>query len=65
MRVEAEVALVVRQVRQHAREDDAVNVYPMKLNMSSARTSVWTSVVGGAGGWESEQVRPAHGPRIT
>ena len=64
MRVEAEAAVVVRQVRQHARADDAVNVCPMKLNtwrMSSARTSV----AGSVGGWESERVRPAHGPRTT
>ena len=59
MHVEAEIAVVVRQVRLHARVDDAVNVCPMKLNiwrMSSARTSVGTSVAGGAG---------AHGPRTT
>ena len=51
----------MRQVRQYARADDAMNVCPMKLNvwrMSSARTSVATSVVG----MESERVRPAHGP---
>ena len=47
--LEADVAVVVRQVRQHARADDAVNVCPIKLNawrMSSARTSVGTSVAG-------------------
>ena len=41
--------------------------------MSSARTSVGTSVAGGAGGWEStrtttgvsEWVGPARGPRTT
>ena len=58
----------MRQVRQHARADDAVNVSPMKLNvwrMSSARTRVRASVAGGAGAWESEQVRPTYGPRTT
>ena len=65
LEAEVAVAVVVRQVRQHACADDAMNVLPMRLNvwrMSSARTSVGTSVAGSAGGWESERVRPAHGP---
>ena len=50
MRVVAEVVVVVHQVRQHARVDNAMNVCPMKLNIwrvSNARTSVGTSVMGG------------------
>ena len=55
-RLEAEVAVVVRQVgSMHARMT-RVNVCPVKSNvwrMSSARTSVGTSVAGGAGEGES------------
>ena len=69
----------VGQVWQHARANNVRGCVPSEFEcledvmMSSARTSVGTSVAGGAGGWEStrtttgvsEWVGPAHGPWTT